>query len=198
MNDKLPEEAEHDIRRNVARHYDQVMQIEQLKTEVTHWQSRAKSAEREAEITARYVLRLEEKKDQLLATIATLKAQFDVGAQCWLNGYEALRNIDPRIVPGHAEPKKIPSAGMATDGSEASSGGSRLAQNGGAQHAGQDGRHADREDRQPAGSGDDEHRPVPRGADDAGERPGIEFHGARSAAASGDESNLPIGPLVQP
>ena len=196
MNDSrslLPQDAEDDIRRHVTRHYNQVVEIEQLRTELEHWRRRAASAEREAEITARHVLNLEEKKDQLLATIAMLKTQFDVGAQCWLNGYEALRHVDARMLP-RREIKKIPPV---QDGGR----GSESFQSGGSQHSGegngqQDGRHADREDRFTPGSGDDEHRPVPRSLDDAGERPESEHDSTRAAAESG-QPDLSIGSLVQ-
>ena len=180
----LPE-AEDDIRRHITRHYDQVVEIERLRSEVEHWRVRATSAEREAALTTTHLVQIEEKKDQLLATIAMLKAQFDVGAQCWLNGYEALRNIDSRMfqqrrqLPPGAGPmrdEKVPP--VASPGGTGS-----VLQSGEPQHSGegngqQDGRRADREDRQAFGSGDVQHRPVPGGADDVGGRPEPEHNGA--------------------
>lgn len=105
----MSEEAEAEIRRNVTRHYQQVSEIAALKNDVDHWKHRAELAEAETvrlqqkngeleiakqEASAGYCEEIEGLKD----VITTLHAQFESGARIWLNSYDVLKRVSPKVV----------------------------------------------------------------------------------------------------
>lgn len=105
----MSEEAEAEIRRNVTRHYQQIAEIEALKNDVEHWKHRAELAEAEMvrlqqkngaleiakeEASAAYCDQIDELKD----VISTLQAQFESGARIWLNSYDVLKRVSPKVV----------------------------------------------------------------------------------------------------
>jgi hypothetical protein len=90
----MPQGAEEEIRRNVERHYAQVNEIERLKTDLEHWKHRAELAEAEITVLVQKLQASEQNAGELKSTIATLHAQFDVGAQVWLDAYDRLRKLN--------------------------------------------------------------------------------------------------------
>jgi hypothetical protein len=90
----LPDEAETEIRRSVSRHYQQVSEIETLKTDIEHWRNRAQLAESEMERLADKLKNAEFQVDELKRGVASLHTQFTNGAQIWITGYRTLRDLN--------------------------------------------------------------------------------------------------------
>lgn len=88
------DEAEHEIRRNIARHHAQVIEIAQLQTDLQNWQLRAKMAETEVERLTRQLAETQERADLLSAACATLRGQWQAGVQVWVNGFDVLNNLN--------------------------------------------------------------------------------------------------------
>jgi hypothetical protein len=89
----MVEDAEAEIRRSTQRHYAQIAEIEELKTDRDHWRNEAHLNKAEME---RLTERLKDKdaiEEQLKQVVHTLQAQYEVGAQVWLNGYKTLQGV---------------------------------------------------------------------------------------------------------
>jgi chromosome segregation ATPase len=89
----LVEDAEAEIRRTTQRHYQMQAEIAELTTDRDQWKNEATLHKAEAE---RLTERLKDKdanEERLLQVVHTLQAQFEVGAQVWLNGYKTLQSV---------------------------------------------------------------------------------------------------------
>ena len=105
----MSEDAEAEIRRSVARHYQQVAEIEQLKNDVLHWKHRAELAEAEVLSLQTKIVQIEmqyeagrgktdQEIDDLKEIIVTLQTQFEQGARIWLSSYDVLKHFNPKLV----------------------------------------------------------------------------------------------------
>lgn len=105
----LSEEAENEIRRTISLRHQMVAEIATLKTDVDHWKHRAELAEAETARLQQKNGALEiakeqqsaaycEEIDSLKDVISTLQAQFESGARIWLNSYEVLKRVSPKVV----------------------------------------------------------------------------------------------------
>ena len=90
----LCDEAEVEIRRNVNRHYQQINEIEQLKTDGECWRHRAELAESENDRLRAELKERDAQVDELKRGIATLHTQFHSGAQMWITGYRTLVDLN--------------------------------------------------------------------------------------------------------
>ena len=110
-------DIEAEIRRGVERHYAQIAEIEQLKTDVEHWRHRAELAEAELIRQGTKITQLEQAKaeaseayceeiDGLKTTIYTLQTQFESSAQIILKSYETLKASGLKTVTPQIEPPK--------------------------------------------------------------------------------------------
>jgi septal ring factor EnvC (AmiA/AmiB activator) len=93
------DDAEHEIRRGIGRHYAQLTQIAELQTDLQAWQLRCKMAECEIDRLQKENARLEARVAVLNNAVATVRGQYAAGIQIWAAGFDALNAVNVPHLP---------------------------------------------------------------------------------------------------
>jgi Arc/MetJ-type ribon-helix-helix transcriptional regulator len=94
----FPDEVELEIRRQVTRHHNQVAEIAELKTDRDTYRQRSEVAEAEITLLMQKQRDLENRCEELQATITTLATQFDNSAEILIKGIETLKRMQPKTI----------------------------------------------------------------------------------------------------
>ena len=89
----MVEDAEAEIRRSTNRHFAQLAEIEQLKTDRDHWRNEAQLFKTDNERLQQRLKDLDESNDELRHSMATMEAHMHNSAQSFVQAFNAMRGV---------------------------------------------------------------------------------------------------------